>query len=84
MHKTTNSKIGWLKGSAGIAQYAGVSRRTAARWMAGGLLDLQRISPRLILVRPESVDALIESQARATPPHKTAAIGERKAGHGFH
>jgi hypothetical protein len=63
MHNKINPKIGWLKGSAGIAQYAGVSRRTAARWMAGGLLDLQRLSPRLILVRPESVDALIASQS---------------------
>jgi len=64
MHKKTNPKASWLKGSAGIAAYAGVSRRTAARWMEGGLLDLQRLTPRLILVRPESVDALIESQAK--------------------
>lgn len=72
MSKNSNNTLGWLKGSAGISQYAGVSRRTAARWIASGKLEVHRLSPRLILIRPEAVDAMIEELATPqSPQHNT-------------
>jgi hypothetical protein len=53
---------GWLKGTAGISQYAGVSTRTASSWLRDGL-PAKRITARLLLVRPADVDSYIEERA---------------------
>lgn len=58
----TPAAAAWLKGCAGIANYAGVSHRTAQAWLSNGL-KARRLSARLVLVRPEDVDTFIERQA---------------------
>ena len=61
--KTNNTApAAWLKGCAGIANYAGVSHRTAQSFLSNGL-KARRLSARLVLVRPEDVDAYIERLA---------------------
>jgi hypothetical protein len=61
--KTDNTApVAWLKGCAGIANYAGVSHRTAQSWLSNGL-KARRLSARLVLVRPEDVDSFIERQS---------------------
>ena len=61
--KTDNTApAAWLKGCAGIANYAGVSHRTAQNFLSNGL-KARRLSARLGLVRPEDVDAYIERLA---------------------
>ena len=61
--KTDNTApAAWLKGCAGIANYAGVSHRTAQSFLSNGL-KARRLSARLVLVRPEDVDAYIERLA---------------------
>ncbi len=58
----TDTARPWLKGNEGVARYAGVSRRTSQTWLSSGL-KARRLSARLVLVRPEDVDAFIERQA---------------------
>jgi predicted site-specific integrase-resolvase len=60
----TNQYQGWLKGGQGIARYADVSFRTAQNWIASGRLPVRRLSARLIMCKPEDVDAFIESEAQ--------------------
>jgi hypothetical protein len=59
----TNQYQGWLKGGQGIARYADVSFRLAQNWIASGRLPVRRLSARLIMCKPEDVDAFIESEA---------------------
>lgn len=59
---TDTPAAAWLKGCAGIANYAGVSHRTAQSWLSNGL-KARRLSARLVLVRPVDVDSFIERQA---------------------
>ena len=60
--RQTDTPAGWLKGCAGIAKYASVSNRTAQSFLSNGL-KARRLSARLVLVRPEDVDAYIEQLA---------------------
>ncbi len=64
---TTAPAAAWLKGCAGIANYANVSHRTAQCWLSGGL-KARRLTARLVLVRPQDVDAFIirQSEERAS------------------
>ena len=63
MDNITNTTPGWLKGGQGISLYANVSFRTAQNWIASGRLPVRRLSARLIMCKPEDVDAFIESEA---------------------
>ncbi|MDA3875251.1 MAG: helix-turn-helix domain-containing protein [Kiritimatiellae bacterium] len=54
---------GWLKGPSGIAEYAGISERTAQNWLASGRIPCRRMNQRLVLVRPKDVDTFIERKA---------------------
>jgi hypothetical protein len=58
----TDIPAGWLKGCAGIANYAGVSHRTAQSWLSHGL-KARRLSARLVLTKAEWVDLYIERQS---------------------
>jgi len=61
-NKMNDAAPAWLKGCEGVSNYAAVSRRTAQAWLSGGL-KARRLTARLVLVKPEWVDAFIESQA---------------------
>lgn len=70
---------GWLKGYSGIANYAGVSRRTAQKWLSLGL-NAKRITDRMILVRPADVDVFIETQAEKRTPSRDEADAHHAGG----
>ena len=81
----TDTPCGWLKGCAGIANYANVSPRTAQNWLSNGL-KARRLSARLVLVKPSDVDSFIERQSEdrasrrgveaRSPKKKSPAIGK--------
>ena len=54
---------GWLAGRKQAAAYCGVSTRTLNRWMAQGVLRCRKLSPKLLLFRPQDLDAAIETLA---------------------
>ena len=65
MNKKPNTNEGWLKSVASVANYAGVSPRLVQQWIFDGYLTPTRLSKRLLLFKPEHVDAAIENMAAA-------------------
>lgn len=62
MTATEQNPAAWVKGATGLARYANVSTRTAQSWLAAGL-PAKRLTARLLLIRPETIDQWIERQA---------------------
>jgi excisionase family DNA binding protein len=54
----------YVKGAAGIADYCGVSRRTAQTWLSNGL-KATRLTARLVLVKTTDLEKFIEAKGAA-------------------
>lgn len=53
-----------VKGARGIAEHTGVSFRTAQNWIASGRLKVNRLTPRLLLVKVSDLEKFIESESK--------------------
>ena len=55
-----DTRRGWLAGRKQAAAYLGVSTRTVNRWMNRGAVRYRRLSPKLVMFRPQDLDAAVE------------------------
>ena len=60
-----DTRRGWLAGRKQAAAYLGVSTRTVNRWMNRGAVRYRRLSPKLVMFRPQDLDAAVEQLAQA-------------------
>ena len=59
-----SSARGWMAGRKQAAKYCSVSTRTINRWMEQCAVKFRKLSPKLVMFRPQDLDAAIESIAQ--------------------
>lgn len=75
-------KIKRLKRSA-VAEMAGVTPRTVARWEASGQLTPIKLNSRLVVYNESQVVRLLNGQVSTTAPADVPPVLERDANGGF-